>query len=422
MSVESINPKLNGLIYNSSTAKTIGANLSGEDPKKSSKSVSFFSDDWSAYMARKLGMDDFADWIDNKEALENPENAAEENFLSKGLRTMVKHPVLTILSVAAIVSGGRYALKSLKNAQGTQVAEAVKVKEVVPITPNQALVQKPISLEPTPENVQKITEKVFSGIYHQSSIEFADFEALNKLSKAQKESLVTYLETYTERKPEFLSFLAGERPATLEGSVCCSINTFSGMRSDDLIVSAFFWDQKANLLMNKKAVKKIIATHKDFFQQRLGLPVGSTLEDIERLVFRSSGSPLAKKNVFEDLILLIQGHDKYNAIHAQIVKDIKKTKFLFHPCEVKDVDVYKALLKESVLSKRSTYYGMGQDFIDDVIKKIDTFPERSLRRIVAEPIEVFKTPQGERNKFQSLVRFAQDLEDAQLHGKPIQFG
>ena len=65
--------------------------------------ASFLSDDWSANMARKIGWSDFADWIDNKEAIENPQKAKSESFISKSLRTMVKHPILTIASIATLL-------------------------------------------------------------------------------------------------------------------------------------------------------------------------------------------------------------------------------------------------------------------------------------------------------------------------------
>ena len=66
--------------------------------------ANFLSDDWSENMARKAGWDNFADWIGNKESIENPDK--KEGFISKSLRAMVKHPVITIVSIATIAFCG----------------------------------------------------------------------------------------------------------------------------------------------------------------------------------------------------------------------------------------------------------------------------------------------------------------------------
>lgn len=386
------------------------------------QSVSFFSEDWSASVARKLGMNDFADWIDNKEAEENPEKAKKEGIISKSLRAMVKHPVITALSIATVIVGGRALYKYVQNPSNFPLAGPVNTKQVAPTSQVMTEVAKKTpKLECTPENMKILRERVASGIEYQRSINYADFEALKNMPEEKRKSLLNFLEFYPEKGSELLAFLAGEKPALLEGTTCYSINTFMGLRTDDLIVSSFFRDEKGCFLMNKKSVSKILSTNKEFFQQRLGLPVNCTLEDIERLIYRSSGSPLKEEGVYEDLIQLILGQNKYNAYHAQIVKDIKAKSLVFHPCYIKDVDEYRTLLKDTIAKQSSTYYGMSQGFKDDLIKNIDRLPAESLKNFVHDYINVFKSPNAEKEEFEFLQRLAKKLEDAQLHGKPIKF-
>ena len=118
---------------------------------------------------------------------------------------------------------------------------------------------------------------------------------------------------------------------------------------------------------------------------------------------------------------LLLGNDIYDACHAQIVKDIRKTGRIFYAGCASNLEEYKATLKKSVLAKNSSYVKMPQSFKDDLIKKIDSIPEEAFRSKVTEPIEFLREPKSELEKFRSLERLVQKLEKAQKYGSIIKY-
>ena len=117
--------------------------------------ANFLSDDWSENMARKAGWDNFADWIGNKESIENPDK--KEGFISKSLRAMVKHPVLTIVSIATIAFCGAKLYNHFNKATQTVATTASVADDAIKVSqPPKPVPAPPPKLEMTPENIEKL--------------------------------------------------------------------------------------------------------------------------------------------------------------------------------------------------------------------------------------------------------------------------
>lgn len=386
--------------------------------------ASFLSDDWSANMARKIGWSDFADWIDNKEAQENPENAKKESFISKGLRAMVKHPLLTIASIATVAFCGVKLYNHINKTQQTTTAVSSVVEDTAKVVqaPTKPIVKPPKELEYTAENLKIVNDRINAGLAYEKEIGYSNLEILKDLSTEDKKRIKSYLDIEFDRRRSFIGFAAGERSATLECVDSSRFDLFDCLRSDKIAVAEFFWDKGGDLLINKESARKIITENLELFQKRLNLPSTSTVKDVENLVFSSSFSPLKTKGKFDDLIQLIMGNDIDDACHAQIVKDIKKCfDRYFYPGKATNLEEYKAILKKSVMDSKSSYSTMSQGFRDELIKKIDAFPQESFGKIIKEPIEVFQNPKSELLEFKRLVRLAEKLEKAQKQGSMISF-
>lgn len=385
--------------------------------------ANFLSDDWSENMARKAGWDDFADWIANKDTIENPDK--KEGFISKSLRTMVKHPVLTIVSIATIAFCGAKLYNHFNKATQTVATTASVADDVVKVSqPSKPVAAPPPKLEMTPENIEKLEAKINQGIAYEKGIEFSNIEILKDLPENQRKKIVSHLHYNFEDSKNFLYFATGETPATLQ---CINSNIddlYIALQNADIEVNSLFRDKGGEILVNRKAVNKIITDNSDFFKLRLGLPVESTVNDIEKKLFCNAySSPLRSKDKYVDLMELILGNDIDDARHIQIVRDIKRQfDMFFYPGKASSLEEYKALLKKSLARKDSSYSMMEQSFIAELIEKIDSFPEDTFKRIVTEPIEVFQNPKSEQIEFQRMVRLAEKLERAQKYGTNLSFG
>ena len=256
--------------------------------------VSFFSEDWSASMARKAGWDKFADWIDNKEALENPEKSKDESFVSKALREMVKHPVLTIATVATVVFCGTKLYKHFNKATQAVATPPAVVDDVVKVTqPPKVIVEAPKELANTPENVKMLTEKINAGLAYEKEIGYSNLEILKDLAPEDRKKIVNYFNYHYEDSKNFVAFASGEAPATLQCVNGNRTDLFDCLRSDKIAVSEFFWDKGGDLVMNKEKVSKIIGENLELFKNRLGLPAEATIKDVEKLIYSMSFSPLS---------------------------------------------------------------------------------------------------------------------------------
>lgn len=385
--------------------------------------ANFLSDDWSENMARKAGWDNFADWIANKEAIENPDK--KEGFISKSLRAMVKHPVLTIVSIATIAFCGAKLYNHFNKATQTVTNTATVADDVIKVAPPQkTVIASPPKLEMTPENIEKLELKINQGVAYERGIEFSNIEILKDLPEDQRKRIVSHLHYNFDDSKNFLYFATGETPATLQCVGTSKENVFRALENANIEANSMFWDKGGELIVNKKSVNKIITDNSEFFRLRLGLPAEATVKDIEKELFCSAySSPLRAKDKYVDLMELILGNDIDDARHIQVARDIKRQfDMFFYPGKASSLEEYKALLKKSLARKDSSYSMMEQSFIAELIEKIDSFPEDTFKRIVTEPIEVFQNPKSEQIEFQRMVCLAEKLERAQKYGTNLSFG
>ena len=384
--------------------------------------ANFLSDDWSENMARKAGWDNFADWIGNKESIENPDK--KEGFISKSLRAMVKHPVVTIVSIATIAFCGAKLYNHFNKATQTVATTASVADDVIKVSqPPKPVPAPPPKLEMTPENIEKLELKINQGVAYERGIEFSNIEILKDLPEDQRKKIINHLHYNFDDSKRFLYFATGETPATLQCVDSNRDNLYKALENAEIEVNSLFRDKGGEILVNRKAVNKIITDNSEFFRLRLGLPVEATVKDIEKELFSSAySSPLRSKDKYADLIELILGNDIDDACHAQIVKDIRKqSDMFFYAGKADGVEEYKALLKKSLAKLNSSYAEMEQSFIDRLLNAIDSITEKNFKRLIVDPIEVFENPKSEQIEFQRMVRLAEKLEQAQKYGTNLKF-
>ncbi len=384
--------------------------------------ANFLSDDWSENMARKAGWDNFADWIGNKESIENPDK--KEGFISKSLRAMVKHPVITIVSIATIAFCGAKLYNHFNKATQTVATTASVADDVIKVSqPPKPVPAPPPKLEMTPENIEKLELKINQGVAYERGIEFSNIEILKDLPEDQRKKIINHLHYNFDDSKRFLYFATGETPATLQCVDSNRDNLYKALENAEIEVNSLFRDKGGEILVNRKAVNKIITENSEFFRLRLGLPVEATVKDIEKELFSSAySSPLRSKDKYVDLMELILGNDIDDACHAQIVKDIRKqSDMFFYAGKADGVEEYKALLKKSLAKLNSSYAEMEQSFIDRLLNAIDSITEKNFKRLIVDPIEVFENPKSEQIEFQRMVRLAEKLEQAQKYGTNLKF-
>lgn len=304
---------------------------------------------------------------------------------------------------------------------------APKVPETKVETPKavdtpKPIVEKPKLLEPTKENFEMLEKKLNEYICYEKEIGYSNIEILQNVPEEQRKRIISYLSYHSDDAKNFIAFAAGEASGVLLCVDSNCHNVFLSLEDARIDTSNFVWDSGGELIVDRKASDKIIKDNLDFFRIRLGLPVDATVEDVKKEILCCTyNSPLRNKNKSADLMQLLLGNDIYDACHAQIVKDLKKTKGIFYAGCANNLEEYKTILKKSVLSKNSSYSEMPQSFKEDLIKAIDNITEEAFRSRIDEPIEFLREPKSELEKFRSLERLVQKLEKAQKEGTTIKF-
>lgn len=344
-----------------------------------------------------------------KVATTSKQLTSNNNVLAKNKKGVLA--TITALAAAFIVF-----FKTPKKAPEAEI-ETSKVTE-----PPKPTIKEPVKLEPTKENYEILEKKLLEIIDYEKSINYSNIEILQSIPEEKRRRIVAYLNDHLDDTKRFITFAAGEATGALLCVDSNYHNMFSSLENKDVDTSNFVWDKGGELIVDRKASEKIIKDHLEFFKIRLGLPPEANVEDVRKeLLCCAYNSPLRDKNKSADLMQLLLGNDIYDACHAQIVKDIRKSGRLFYAGCASNLEEYKTTLKNSVLGNNSSYKNMPQGFKDDLIKKIDLIPEDAFRSRITEPIEFIREPKSELEKFRSLERLVQKLEKAQKYGTTIKF-
>lgn len=377
----------------------------------------FLRDDWSANTARKAGFENFANWLDNKTA--DGAELNDKNFFSNLAREAIKHPVITIATIATTVFLGKNLAKSLtaknvlKNTNNAVSSVAAAPAPVVTSAPKLTL--------------EQLNELVDEGLKYERGIDFANLELFKDLTPKERQKLMNHFNSMVKQQ-DLLSFAGGSTPGIMEYSVLPDI--FDGLRSDTVRVIESLNPDVGTLILNQEAAKKIITSNKAFFAQRLGLPETTSVENIFSLVSKPSCGPLSETNTYLDLKMLLIGGLKKNATFAQILEDIniaEKYKYMdvgfnsFHSKAAKGLDSFKQALIDSVNSSKSSYSKMPQSCREEILKTIDSITPKEYARRLGEPIDFFQGKAYETQRYNALQNLATKLKKASETGATISF-
>lgn len=339
----------------------------------------------------------------------------QQQLINKN-NVIAKNKKGTFAAITALILAFRELFKHSPKTTETKVEPTNIVENQQPIH------KKPVKLEPTKENFEILEKKLIEIINYEKSIGYSNIEILQNIPEEKKRRIILYLNNHFDDAKRFISFAAGEAAGALLCVDSNYHNVFSPLENNDIDASNFIWDKGGELIIDRKTTEKIIKDNLEFFKIRLDLPAESTVEDVRRtLLCCAYNSPLRDVNKSADLMQLLLGNDIYDACHAQIVKDIRKSGRIFYAGCASNLEEYKTTLKNSVLGNNSSYKNMPQSFKDDLIEKIDSIPEEAFRNKVNEPIEFIKEPDSELEKFRSLERLVQKLENAIKHNSTIKF-
>lgn len=406
------------------------------------KFADFLRDDWTATMARKSGNDKFADWIENKPNEDGTKNY-NDGFFSNLAREVVKHPIITIASIAGAIFAGRGIYKALSKTSAkvatttaaattastsvatTAVSTAVSTTTAATTAEQAATVTKSIS-----EQIDDLNKTINNYIHTKGKDSLKDFEIFENLTPQEQEKIWNYV-SYgkVHREKELLLFASGNKPATLEGFGSYTADLFDGLQKNkSLYIAEYFDNNNFNLLMNVDATKKVIEQNQTFFINRLGLSGNSTVDEIFNTIKKGYDNNMADPNKFFDIKQLLQGNTKENAYYLQMVEDIRnveKTKYFeagyrsFLNRSNEGIDVFKQILKEKLDIKTSSYANMPKSFRDELIKIIDNIrPEDYERRILYKDNLILNN-EFYQKQLKALQNLAQKIKEAELTGSKI---
>lgn len=387
------------------------------------KLANFLSNDWSANTARKAGFNKFANWLDNK--TEDGKELNDKGFFSNLVREAIKHPIVTVATVATTIFLGKKLGNILKKNINTKKAIDTANKTVVNTAPSvtSASLVSPVSNPNlTPAQLQKIVDE---GLAYEQKINFSNLEILKDLSPAERQRLLNHFQ-YPVQQERLLSFASGASPAMLEVSLVDNI--FDVLRSPSVKVVETFDKEVGTLILNSSASKKIIKANKLFFAQRLGLPETASVEQIFSIISKSSTSPFTDTQKYSDLLHLLTGSLKKNATYAQLLQDIdiaeKYKRFdasyvSFFKKSAKGLDSFKQALMDILKSPKSSYSEMPQSFKDEVMKMIDSITLEEYARRLGKPSRFFQDTKYRVQKYEALKLLATKLDNARKTGSSI---
>lgn len=381
----------------------------------------FLRDDWTANTARKVGFNNFADWLDNKS---EDGSKKDSGFFSNIAREAIKHPVVTLLTVSAAVWGGKKLYNALKKAPKTATTATTTGVSTATAT---ASLQK--SVPQTQQNLTpaQLREVIGDGLKYEQQIGFANLEILKDVSPEARKRILNHF-NYQADKERFVAFASGAKPGLMEKPY--SDDVFDALRSNTVKVIEAFSDDVGTLILNQKEAEKIIAANKTLFAKRLGLPETTSVAEIFKTINKASGSPLVDPKNFSDLRQLLIGATPQNAMYSQILQDITNAErhrrhgvgfVSFYKKSASGINDFKQALRDCVTDSKSSYANMSSAFKDDLLKMIDSItPEEYANRLSRE-VDLFQDVAYNVQKYNEKQKLAMKLENARLKAANIGF-
>ena len=397
----------------------------------------FLRDDWSANMARKMGFNDFADWIDNKP---DENNIKDEGFFSNIGREMVKHPVLTLAAIVGTVFAGKSIYKALAKNKANAIPDASFPKGGVTTTATVGTVTSTTSNLTTQEvsklvddvpikslddQISELNKTIAKGIEYERSISYKNLEIFDNISEAERMKIFNRIES-SDIEKDFFLFASGSKPTFAHGN---RIDMYDCLASDKLKVAELWNATEKNLLVNQKEARKVIEKNREFFALRFDMPKTSTTDDILEMISKGWKNKLADSNKYNDIRYLLEGSIENNAYYAQFYQDIRNEvkysaltgeKCLFDRCG-KDLALFKKGLKEFMETDASSYKNLPQNYKNKIHKMIDLISEEEFRLKQNGSKNLFKNDEYKLNEIKILKNLAKKLENAQKTGGKITF-
>ena len=109
---------------------------------------------------------------------------------------------------------------------------------------------------------------------------------MQNLPEESRQKITNYLKYNFNDARSFITFASDESPGALLGVDSNRDNIFDALRSNEIVVSNFFWDSGGEMILDKKDAQKVIRDNLEFIKIRLGLPAEAKCEDIEKVIFK----------------------------------------------------------------------------------------------------------------------------------------
>ena len=397
----------------------------------------FFRDDWSANTARKMGLDNFADWIDNKPD-ENGEK--DEGVLSNFARKMVKHPFLTISLIVGTAFAGKAIYNSVAKNKANIVANAtpktvgttgatratvVSAIDSSPRPPQVPKIIENLSSKPINEQIDELTKIVAKGLNHERNIEYKDLEIFENLTLEQRRSVISMLQYQTAEK-EFLSFATGNQSIFFLGGDWGKYSYLDGVK---IKATTLMGQKRPNFLINTKKAREIIDKNREFIIHRFNMTANTTTDEILSTFCGNINNRLNNRNQFADIIELLCGATEKNAIYSQIYQDLSNAEkyiaarnlntYSVYNEAKKGFEAYKTALKKFISSDKSSYKNMPEKFKQKVLDIIDSLKEQDYEYRALGAKDFFNNEEYLEKKLKVLKDMAIKLINAETYGAKI---
>lgn len=397
----------------------------------------FFRDDWSANTARKMGFENFADWIDNKP---DENGVTKDGVLSNLAREMVKHPVITIGAIVGTVFAGKAIYNAIsKNKANTLANVTVNAGDATSTIASSTLKTPPkiqeitsvveeVPLKSLDDQLSELRLEAGQGFIYEKSNRFKNLEIFDNLSEADRRRILSIAE-YREKEWEFLFFASGDKPALLLGK---STNVFDGLANSKIaVVKGIGNADDTILLVNRSKAREIIKKNRLFFVDKFEMSKTTTVDEILDIICSGNlkKNKLYEAQNFQDLLELLNGSIEENAIFKQISQDLFTAEKYLQGYNVKKVydesknglDALKNALKKFINSDKSVYKNLSMDSKQKVINAIDSMTEDELKRIYLRNNKLFLTDEYKQNEINILKSFVKKLKDVIERGEKLKF-